>query len=119
MRLEAKPGSEPRAAAQPVQRPDFKGTPPGFRLAAHGPWPEEEEQGLQHFVFSDGLASVSVYIEESRKAQGLKEGLSRLGTMNAYSRSAGDWQITAIGEVPAITVKTFSNAFAAPLDPGD
>ncbi len=56
-----------------------------------------------------------MYIEASEQARELREGLSRLGTLNAFSKNTGAWKITAIGEVPPITVKTFSQAFSAPL----
>ena len=45
----------------------------------------------------------------------VNEGLSRMGTTNAYSRHAGSRQVTAIGQVPAITVQAIGNAFAAPV----
>lgn len=95
------------------------GVPPGFTLAARSQGPEGEAAGLQHYVFSDGLASVSVYIELLGNAAGMRDGLSRLGTTNAYSMSAGNRKVTSIGEVPPITVKTMTNAFAAPLIAAD
>ena len=97
-------GSTPRIA-QP------EGMPPGFRLAAQS---LQGAQGQsQHLVFSDGLATVSVYIEPVDAARSLNEGLSRMGTTNAWSHSDGKQQFTAIGEVPAITVQKMGAAFAA------
>ncbi|MFN2169466.1 MAG: MucB/RseB C-terminal domain-containing protein [Anaerolineae bacterium] len=87
------------------------GMPPGFRLAAHS---RQGAQGqLEHLVFSDGLATVSVYIEPIDARRGMSEGLSRMGTTNAWIHSDGRHQVTAIGEVPAITVQKMGAAFAA------
>ena len=106
-----------KSRVRPGKRFRPEGMPPGFRLAARSADTDGEDGGLQHLVYSDGLASVSVYIEQN--STGMKEGLSRMGTTNAYSKIAGSRQVTAIGEVPAITVKTISNAFAAPLVASD
>jgi len=63
-------------------------------------------------VYSDGLAAVSVYIEQQGADAAVKPGVSQLGTNNAYTRTQGDLQITVIGEVPAITVKAIANEMA-------
>ena len=63
-------------------------------------------------VYSDGLASVSVYVEEEGAGQFLHPGTSQLGTHNAYARRQGELQILVIGEVPAITVKSIANEVA-------
>jgi negative regulator of sigma E activity len=39
----------------------------------------------------------------------VKQGINQLGTNNAYIRTQGDLQITVIGEVPAVTVKSIAN----------
>ncbi len=62
----------------------------------------------QQMVFSDGMASVSVFIEKASK-KGLS-GESSMGAVNAFSTKYRDYTITAIGEVPAITVKTISQS---------
>ena len=62
-------------------------------------------------MFSDGLASVSVYLEPSAGEGGIPPGLSRMGTTNAWSRSPADRRVTAIGEVPPVTLKLIGNAF--------
>jgi sigma-E factor negative regulatory protein RseB len=57
----------------------------------------------QHMVFTDGMAYVSVFIEKNTD-DGLS-GESSMGAINAYGSRYQDYTITAIGEVPAITVK--------------
>jgi sigma-E factor negative regulatory protein RseB len=83
--------------------------PPGFKLSSHN-----QQMGadgiFEHMVYSDGLAAVSVYIEMKGSEVGVLQGVGQLGTNNAYSRQQGELQITAIGEVPAVTVKTIANS---------
>jgi len=85
--------------------------PPGFKLSSHshktGP-----DGMFEHMVYSDGLAAVSVYVENKGSEAGVMQGVGKLGTNYAFSRKQGDLQITAIGEVPAITVKTIANSMA-------
>ncbi len=85
--------------------------PPGFQLASHSH--KTGEDGVyEHMVYSDGLAAVSVYVEQSGVEATIKSGESQLGTNNAYTRQQGALQITVIGEVPAITVKAIANEMA-------
>lgn len=88
-----------------------EGMPPGFRLVAHAR--VEASEGFEHLVFSDGLASVSVYLEQASEPGGIAPGLSRMGTTNAWSRSEDSRRVTAIGEVPPLTLKTIGQAFLA------
>jgi sigma-E factor negative regulatory protein RseB len=82
--------------------------PPGFRLSSHSHGNRDNGQVFEHLVYSDGLASVSVYIESLNGEQGSMSGLSRIGALNAYARQRNDLQITAIGEVPELTVRTIA-----------
>lgn len=89
--------------------------PPGFRLAAHSHQEQEGENIFEHLVYSDGLASVSVYIEKREGDEDSVQGLSRIGTANAFSRDLGSRQVTVIGEVPAATVRAIGEAFSIPV----
>ncbi len=64
------------------------------------------EQPMEHRVYSDGLASVSVFIERHRKNAKNKaiNGLSQMGAMHAFGTMVDDYQITVMGEVPEATV---------------
>jgi sigma-E factor negative regulatory protein RseB len=85
--------------------------PPGFHLATYNH--KSGADGVyEHMVYSDGLAAVSVYIEHQGSESGLDLGISQLGTNNAYSRKQGLLQITVIGEVPVVTVKTIAKEMA-------
>ena len=85
--------------------------PPGFKLVSHSH--KTGADGVyEHMVYSDGLAAVSVYVEQQGIDSEVKPGISQLGTHNAYTRKKGELQITVIGEVPAITVKTIANEMA-------
>ena len=57
-------------------------------------------QKLEHFVFSDGLASISVYIEPYVASHALS-GSASLAAVNAVGRKQGEYQLTVVGEVPA------------------
>jgi len=61
------------------------------------------DQFVQQMVYTDGLASLSVFIE--KKSSLTQEGMSSMGAVNAFIRLYDDHSVTAIGEVPAITVK--------------
>lgn len=79
--------------------------PDGFMLTDHR-WHQlkAEEPGVEHWVYSDGLASISVYIEA---AGGNKHygGMSRRGALNAFGTMVDDHYVTVVGEVPRETVE--------------
>ena len=54
-------------------------------------------------VYTDGLASLSVFIE--KQSGETQSGESSMGAVNAYMRILNDHSVTAIGEVPAATVR--------------
>ncbi|HNO88683.1 MAG TPA: MucB/RseB C-terminal domain-containing protein, partial [Rhodocyclaceae bacterium] len=55
-----------------------------------------------HVVFSDGLSAISVFIEpHAGKSSVIQSGMSATGSFNILRRSAGDYLITVLGEVPA------------------
>ncbi len=63
-----------------------------------------------HLVFSDGMASVSVFIEAYGEMKKPVMGLSSMGAVNAFSFYANGAYITAIGEVPASTVRMIAQS---------
>jgi sigma-E factor negative regulatory protein RseB len=64
---------------------------------------------VQHMVFSDGLASVSVFIEPLPSDDQMR-GLARVGSAFAFSRPVNGHQVTAVGEVPAATVEAIAES---------
>lgn len=92
--------------AQAPDRPanwEFHGLPAGFTLQVHNHWPDESGRLVEHFVLSDGLASVSVYVEEG-PSDGLQAG-AHVGAVNAWGGTVAGKQVTAVGEVPENTVR--------------
>jgi sigma-E factor negative regulatory protein RseB len=58
-----------------------------------------------HLTFSDGLATVSVFIEPQPAAAAAgNEADSRMGAAHSHRRVVGNRQVTVVGEVPAETV---------------
>ena len=60
--------------------------------------------GVEHWVYSDGLASVSVYIEEAHNEEKYG-GVSHRGALNAYGTMVAGHYVTVVGEVPRETVE--------------
>ena len=72
------------------------------------------EHPVEHLVYSDGLATVSVFVESPDSEPEVTGGLSRIGSANAFSLEFSGRQITAVGEVPAVTVESIATSFASP-----
>ena len=65
---------------------------------------------LLHLVYSDGLASVSVFIEKNQGANKHLLGVASMGAVNAFGRSMDEYFVTAVGEVPVKTVESMAQS---------
>jgi sigma-E factor negative regulatory protein RseB len=89
--------------------------PPGFRMTVRSlqqlPGSEAE---VTHLVFSDGLASVSVFVEQGTTpavAAGMSASdVRRMGSSSTYSTVVAGYRVTAVGEVPPDTVKAIASS---------
>jgi sigma-E factor negative regulatory protein RseB len=99
------------ANANPAVDPDAPGwvvgrLPAGFELThfQHKRMHQDGEKA-EHMVFSDGLASLSVYVEKLMAKDAAFSGLSSMGAMNAFGAVVEGHQVTVVGEVPPATVQ--------------
>ena len=89
--------------------------PDGFRLSVATQTRMAGSQSpVEHLVYSDGLATISVFIESANIETEVAEGFSRVGSANAFSHSLSGRQITAVGEVPMRTVEVIATSIAGP-----
>jgi sigma-E factor negative regulatory protein RseB len=85
--------------------------PAGFRLtAASVDTIVGAGQPVHHLVYSDGLAAVSIFVEETQIEIEWPVGLSRVGSANAYTLHIEGGVVTAVGEVPARTVQAIARS---------
>jgi sigma-E factor negative regulatory protein RseB len=97
--------------------------PPGFRLTVQGAQTLGDASApASHLVYSDGLATVSVFVEEQRSSDSgvaaapdsltppPMQGLARVGAGYAFSTIVQGHQVTAVGEVPAQTVEFIAHS---------
>ncbi len=82
----------------------FEQRPAGYEQTMHDAMQDQSGARVEHFLFSDRLSSYSVYIEPDTD-DGLA-GVTRVGAAHAAGRRVGEYQVTAVGEVPAATVET-------------
>jgi len=88
-----------------------KNKPKGFMLAHHNMHKlPETNLPVEHLVYTDGLAWVSVYIEQIGEDVDSLQGATNMGAVNAYGRIMGKYHVTAVGEVPAMTVELLSSS---------
>ncbi len=79
--------------------------PPGFQLNAHRRRAAEAGE-LEHFIFSDGLATLSVYVQPAA-GDGLS-GESHFGAAKAVGRVVKGHEVIVVGEVPLTTLRWIS-----------
>jgi sigma-E factor negative regulatory protein RseB len=64
--------------------------------------------GVLQWIFSDGLASVSLFVEDFDRERHLREGVFASGATHTLTRRVQDWWVTAVGEVPPATLRAFA-----------
>jgi sigma-E factor negative regulatory protein RseB len=88
----------------------FQNLPEGFVEVLHNRYTKSPDHATEHILFTDGLATVSVFLEKLNGAEPLLVGASQMGAMNAYGAVRYEHQVMAVGEVPAVTVERIVKA---------
>jgi sigma-E factor negative regulatory protein RseB len=65
--------------------------------------------GIQ-WIFSDGLASVSLFVEPFDRNRHQQEGVFAAGATQTLTRRVDDWWLTVVGEVPPQALKAFAQS---------
>lgn len=85
--------------------------PSGYRKIDQGMCPVPGKTApVNQIIFSDGLASVSLFIEPLTKGMRAKTGHTAMGATNFYASVTDGYQIMVVGEVPEATVAQIANA---------
>ena len=66
-------------------------------------------EGPLQWIFSDGLASVSIFVEPLDRQRHLREASLSLGATQTMTRQLGVYWITLVGEVPMTTLRLFAS----------
>lgn len=85
--------------------------PPGFRLTQSTRRQNRDSQSL-HMVYSDGLASVSVFIETGKNGPHRLDGATSMGALSVFGHDIDGAHVTVMGEVPQVTVAQIANSIA-------
>jgi sigma-E factor negative regulatory protein RseB len=106
-------GDAPAPAWEPQE------LPPGFRMTVRSLQRlPGSGRAVTHLVFSDGLASVSVFVEpHDRDADELPIDTSSVGSSSTFSTTLDGRRVTAIGEVPPDTVRAIARSLRAGANP--
>jgi sigma-E factor negative regulatory protein RseB len=96
--------------------------PPGFKMTVRKAQTlPGSTDPVDHLVFTDGLASVSVFVEvkpqkPSESSNGETEEIEEsatVGSSSAFSTVIDGHKVTAVGEVPPATVRFIANSVQA------
>lgn len=79
--------------------------------------PASTDPAMQ-WIFSDGLATVSLFAEKYDRSRHVQEGWAILGATRSMTKrlteklgdKSTDWWLTVVGEVPGLTLTGFANA---------
>ncbi len=98
------PGVEPLRSGWHVAH-----LPPGFRLVRRlFKWLPGGTEPATHLVVTDGVATVSVFVERPGLGRVPRVGSGRIGAATAYTTVVEGHQVTAVGEVPSRTVEAIA-----------
>lgn len=95
--------------------------PAGFTLAVHDKYQlSNNPKPVEHLVYSDGLSSVSVFIEHVVSGHRSHfHGFLSIGAVNAYGTTQALHYLTVVGEVPHITVERIGESIHYIADTND
>ncbi|UXY13766.1 MucB/RseB C-terminal domain-containing protein [Chitiniphilus purpureus] len=89
---------------------EVRSLPPGFRLVKTKRSAWAKGRLVTHHLYSDGLVTVSAFIEPLPRANAAPS-LAQQGGISFFSRQLGTYLLTVVGEVPTETVQLLSNAY--------
>ncbi len=117
LRTESPVPKEPSAAASLVW--NALKLPPGFKMTVRSAqvMPGSNDP-VDHLVFTDGMASVSVFVEARQKVAAGQQPVNEeesatVGSSSAFSTVIDGHKVTAVGEVPPATVRFIANSVKA------
>lgn len=91
----------------------LRGAVPGFRPQHVYRRPTTDAATVVQWIFSDGLATVSLFLEPFDAERHPREGTAELGATHTLTRQIAGadrpWWVTAVGEVPAQTLRLFAD----------
>lgn len=92
---------------------DIGWLPPGFEMADRQTDPAGAgRMPVEHAVYTDGLTTISVFIEDIKGDDDALKGSSSMGAVNAFGRMLDTYQVTVVGEVPEMTVRKVAQSVA-------
>jgi sigma-E factor negative regulatory protein RseB len=91
----------------------IKGLPKGFSISTHVRQVlPDSDQPTELWVATDGLASVSIYVDKITTGNDVFEGIVQKGAMHIFGLLLSGHQVTVVGEVPANTVEMIAHSVA-------
>lgn len=85
--------------------------PEGFKVVKYTRHPLPGSEVLaDHIMVSDGMASVSVFIEKLADEKNVFKGPFHKGAANVYGAVVDGHQVTVVGEVPSATVEMIASS---------
>ncbi|MDR3394216.1 MAG: MucB/RseB C-terminal domain-containing protein [Parasulfuritortus sp.] len=82
-----------------------KQLPPGYvRLIAVKRKLPNHDTEVEHWIFSDGLSHISMFVEAAPVNMVSVKGQSTRGLMNLMTRKVGRYQVTVLGDAPSAAV---------------
>lgn len=95
--IQAKSEKATASGQSPQMKWTFADLPDGYRQTAYR---YQAQQQREHFIFSDGLSSVSLYIEQAQAGKKMLSGHSSMGATHTLALEKHGRQIMLIGEAP-------------------
>lgn len=75
---------------------------------------EDDGGWSEHHLYSDGVATLSVYVQPLEAGTESFEGVSTMGALSAFGRVESEQQLVVVGEVPLVTVRRVGDSIAGP-----
>lgn len=104
--------AEPQAElVKKETRWEVKSLPRGFMPDMQGKhMAPKNSMPVEHMVFSDGLSSISVFIEKDLNNKDNLVGSSHMGAVHAHGHKLDGYHVTVVGEAPLASIKMISTS---------
>jgi sigma-E factor negative regulatory protein RseB len=107
------PTTEPVAKSAPSEAIAVRQLPPGYtRVVAVKRRLPNRPNEVEHWVYSDGLTHISLFIEPATRPVETVRGESAKGMLNLLTRQVGNWQVTVLGDAPWPAVEAIATSLA-------